>query len=205
MSVLITILITVVSIVIGMFLGHNIPSKKDQPSPKIIVRSASQIAYALAKIQEGSEKCSEEDKYALINILIELLDEQNHPDTDILYYVASEVAKKSNQIYEIWLTLAYRRIAINQNGRLPEAWFVEPIESETTPQLDLSDISETSTEDDFENEAGPLISPILSKPAFDDDLNKARIYTAQSNLVDLDISLPAEAGLPQHLDMSAVD
>ncbi len=214
-SILITILITVISIVIGMFLGHNLSSQKTKPSPKIIVRSPSDIAYALLKAQDGSEKYSEDDYANLINTLIELLDEQNHPDVDILHYIASEVVNKSNpsQIYEVWLIMAFRRLAIDPTASLPEPWFIEPVEppvseNQSLPELDLSGISETSTDTEFENEAGPLTSPapqnkyleeneILSTSSGvvlpSDDLNQARIYTSKSKLVDLD------------LDMSAVD
>jgi hypothetical protein len=207
-QILITTLITVLSVLIGMYIGRNLSSEKSRQSPKMIVRSPDHIAYVLLKAQEGSEKYSEEDYANLINTLIELLDEQNHPDVDILYYIASEVFNKRHpsQVYEVWLTLAYRRLAVTPNERLPEAWFVEPVTSHKVSDLDISDISESSTDDEFQNEAGALISPILSNPNFEEsDLNAARIYTAQSNLVDLDISLPAEVGLPQHLDMSAID
>jgi hypothetical protein len=210
-QILITTLITVFSVLIGFYLGTNLSSKKSTSTPKIIVREVVQIAETLAKVQEGSEKYTDEVYCALINTLIQLLDENNHPDVDIIHYIASEVANKRHpsQIYEVWLTLAFRRLSIDPFTRLPEPWFIEPIapSKEPEPELDLSEISESSTDDEFENEAVPLISPISSKPSFDDDLNTARIYTPQSNLIDLDvdISLLTEVGLPQHLDMSAVD
>jgi len=196
---LITILITVVSILIGMYVGNRLSSEKSQPLPKIIVRSPSEISYILGKIQEGSLICSEAEKLDFISTLIELMDEQNHPDADILYYIASEVANKRHpsQIYEVWLTLAYRRLAVTPNGRLPEAWFVENAVEE---ELDLSDISESSTDDYQEiSEAGPLISPIQQIPDFEDNLNQAQIYSTKSSLLDLDTSLPEEVGLPAEL------
>jgi hypothetical protein len=199
-QVLITTLITVVSVLIGMYFGSRLSSEKSQPLPKIIVRCPSEISYILAKIQEGSLICSETEKLEFISTLIELMDEQNHPDADILYYIASEVANKRHlsQIYEVWLTLAYRRLAVTPNERLPEAWFVEPTAVPATEEeLDLSDISESSTDDYQEiSEAVPLISPIQQIPDFEDNLNQAQIYSTQSNLLDIDTSLPEEVGLP---------
>ena len=213
-QVLTITLITVVSLLVGLLLGNNIKSdeKTKRRVQNYIVNSTSHLANALAKIQEGSLIVDDEDKISIINALLKSLDEENHPDADILHYIVTEVInnRHPSQIYEVWLTIAYRRLAIDPSGLLPEPWFIEPV-APPSEELDLSDISEANEDDHndinhhdeeeddegFKTEAGPLVSPNLSKDILSfetDELNTARIYEP-----------PAEVGLPQHLDMNAVD
>lgn len=206
-QVLITMLITIVSLLVGLLLGNHYGSEAGakQSIPKLIANTTQQLAEVLAQIEEGSIKISEGDKIGLINALLQNLDEEAHIDADLLHYIAGEVVAKRHpsQIYEVWLTRTYRRLAANPSNRLPEAWFVEPIahfveESDS----DTSGISEIAkiTEDDegFKTEAGPLVSPNVSS-------NNLLFETDELNTA----FLPEEVGLPQlqlkHLDMSAVD
>ncbi len=197
-SIMITIIMTIVSAIIGMYLGSTL-KQSDPPTTqtKIIVKTVSQIANVLARIQGGIENCSPSEKINLINALLEVLVDEDHPDADILHHVASAVENNQHpsHVYEIWLTLAYRRLAADGKNRLPEPWFIEPAAAAPPADLDISEISETSTEDEYENEGGPLVSPAPApapaKPYFcdgDDDLNTARIYTPECKLVDLDMS-----------------
>lgn len=200
-KVLITVIITIISTIIGLYLGRNTKTQDATP-PRIIVKSTSQLAYVLAKIQEGIDQYPEEDVIGLINSLLEVLIDEDHPDVDVLHHIVTEVAnnRHPSNVYEIWLTMAYRRLATDPRARLPEAWFLEPVAAAPVPDLDVSEISESSTDD--EREQPSLLSPLRPQPTFEDDLNNARIYTPQSKLIDLDLP---EVGLPKELDMSAVD
>lgn len=201
-SILITIIITLLSAIIGMYLGRNTKIQEKAPLPRVIVKSTSQLANTLAKIQEGFEKYPEEDVICLINSLLEVLNDEDHPDIDVLHHIVSEVVhnRHPSNVYEIWLTMAYRRLAANSRNRLPEAWFIEP-----TINTDLN-ISEISEGDDDEIEQPSLISPLQPQPTFEDNLNIARIYTPTSNLIELDLNIPEEVGLPPPpLDMAAID
>lgn len=206
-QMLITVLVTVVSLLVGLLVGNFYGSGESakRSFPKLIVNSTQQLAEVLAQVEEGSLKITEDDKIGLANALLQNLDEEAHPDADLLHYIASEVLSKRHpgQIYEVWLTRAYRRLAENPSNRLPEAWFVEPVTAQhEEDDSDTSGIAEVDDEDDeggFKTEAGPLVSPNVSS-------NNLSFET----LDELNTALPAEVGLPQqqrpqHLDMSAVD
>lgn len=201
-QLLITMLITVVSLLVGLLLGKEVGAKKT--IPKLIANTTQQLSHTLAQVEEGCFKISDEDKVGLITALLQNLDEEMHPDCDLLHYIATEVInnRHPSQIYEVWLTRTYRRLAANPSNRLPEAWFVEPATlPEAEHELDDSDTSGISEiadiqEDEgfFEREAGPLVSPNLSS-------NNISFETDELNTAQL----PEEVGLPQLLDMSAVD
>ena len=205
-QVLITMLITVVSLLVCLLLGNHFGTEAGSKKaiPKLVVNTTQQLAHMLAKVEEGTFKISDEDKIALINALLQNLDEDMHPDTDLLHYISTEVINKRHpsQIYEVWLTRSYRRLSANPSDRLPEAWFVEPVsqleaeaEAETNSDSDTSGIAHVQDEDEdgFETEAGPLVSPNLSS-------NNLSFETDEINTAHL----PEEVGLP-NLDMSAVD
>ena len=204
-QVLITTLITVVSLLVGLLLGNHFGTEAGSRKaiPKLVVNTTQQLANMLAKVEDGAFKISDEDKIGLINALLQNLDEEMHPDTDLLHYITTEVINKRHpsQIYEVWLTRTYRRLAANPSDRLPEAWFVEPVsqlqeeaEANANSDSDISEIADVQDEEDgFETEAGPLVSPNLSS-------NNLSFETDELNTAHL----PEEVGLP-HLDMSAVD
>jgi hypothetical protein len=201
-QLLITALVTVVSLLVGLLLGNTVGAKRT--IPKLIANTTQHLAQILAQVQEGNLKINVEDHIAILNALLQNLDEEAHPDVDLLHYIAGEVVAKRHpgQIYEVWLTRAYRRLAENPSNRLPEAWFVEPVApvSEETDS-DISDIAEVAEDDEagFHTEAGPLVSPNVSSNnlSFETD----ELNTAQLRCFDI----PAEVGLPEDLDMSAVD
>ena len=208
-QLLITALVTVVSLLVGLLVGNFYGSGESakRSFPKLIVNSTQQLAEVLAQVEEGSLKITEDDKIGLATALLQNLDEEAHPDADVLHYIASEVLSKRHpgQIYEVWLTRAYRRLAENPSNRLPEAWFVEPVAPAAEDDSDTSGIAEVAEddEDEFYTEAGPLVSPNVSSNnlSFEtsDELNTARLHC---------FGIPAEVGLPQlqqHLDMTAVD